>query len=61
MKVEFRFNSHNPRCILIPENSKDRQLLQLCFGEHDSLHVVPSSNPDVCIIESSDRPEKAEV
>ena len=46
MKIEFRFNGTNT-AILIPENGKDKQLLQLCFGEMDTIRVVPS--PQSCI------------
>lgn len=39
MKVEFRFNSINT-LTLTPENTKDKQLLQLFFEEKVDLSVV---------------------
>lgn len=53
MKIEFRFNSVN-QVILIPENQKDNQLLQLCFGEHHDLHLSasPAASPNTVVIEA---------
>ena len=54
MKVEFRFNG-TANCILIPENSKDKQLIQLCFegqryaviqGSVDNVNIIPQNEED---------------
>lgn len=60
MKVEFRFNGAN-QIILIPENSKDKQLLQLWGNDRPILAVVPiATNPDCVAIEASQAPTEVE-
>lgn len=60
MKVEFRFNGAN-QIILIPENSKDKQLLQLWGNDRPNLAVVPiATNPDCVAIEASQGPTEPE-
>lgn len=43
MKVEFRFNG-NAECLLIPENAKDKQLIQMCFEGHKTCRVGGDEN-----------------
>jgi hypothetical protein len=52
VKIEFRFNGAS-QAILIPETSKDKQLLQLWNEGRPNLRVVPNqSNPDCIVIEA---------
>lgn len=60
MKIEFRFNGAS-QAILIPENAKDKQLLQLWGQDRPNLRVVPNqSNPDCVVIEAFQAEEKEE-
>lgn len=54
MKIEFQFNTID-RLILVPENGKDKQLLQLCFGEASAIHLAasPGASPESVVIEIS--------
>lgn len=49
MKVEFRFNGSN-QIILIPESSKEKQLLYLVLEETKEFKVFPTTN-DATILE----------
>lgn len=52
MKIVFTFNTTHT-VSLIPENGKDRGLLQLCFGGSGGLRLAPSpaNNPESVVVE----------
>ncbi len=53
MKIEFRFNG-NAQAILIPENARDKQMLQLFAGGATSIKLVssPAAMPEALIFEA---------
>ena len=53
MTIEFRFNGSH-QVILVPENNKDKQLIQLFVGGNTQIRMVPppSSMPEALIMES---------
>lgn len=53
MKIKFIFNDAH-QLKLIPENGKEKQLLQLCFGERPEVTIIasPAKETDVVIIQA---------
>ena len=48
MNIEFRFNGSS-QVILIPENARDKQFLQLWIDGRPELRVKPTSGEEVII------------
>ena len=56
MTVEFRFNGAS-QVILIPENARDKQMLQLWIDGRPTLRVKPNAGDQVIIEASAIPPE----
>lgn len=57
-KVEWRFNSSH-RIILTPEDSKDKQLAQLCLNGRPRLRLVATAGDEI-VIEATEAEKDAE-
>jgi hypothetical protein len=53
MKIEFRFNGTS-QLLLIPETSKDTQLLNMFIGEHKTFKLMPSTGDTAIITTTAD-------
>jgi len=54
MKIDFTFNSKTALAILVPENGRDRQMLQLFAGGAIGIRLVHASAamPEAIIFEA---------